>query len=417
MPGSKIIAEMLAKVAPTESEEKAIKAEICRFLDKLNFGLRGMTAILGGSLAKGTWLSGAFDIDIFFCFDYSRYAEKSEELSVLLEKILKERFPKYITLHGSRDYFQVATGKFTYEIIPILSIEQAGQARNITDISPLHAKWVAKNSAGLSDEIRLFKAFCKAQKVYGAESYIKGLSGYVCEILVINYGSFEKTLKAISAWKPKTIVDAENHYNGKNPLSSLNRSKQESPLIIIDPVQKERNASAVLSLKVYEQLILSAKAFIKKPSKAFFTKPNVSPESIIKNAKGKETLIISAKACEGKPDVAGSKLLKAMEYIKAELSRNDFIVLDAGWQWENDALFWYYLKKQKLNPVVELYGPPAAAKKNAQRFKAKHKDVIEKAGRLYAREKRRFMTPRELAEHLIKNDCYISEKCKEARVL
>ena len=48
------------------------------------------------------------------------------------------------------------------------------------------------------DEIRLAKAFCHANGCYGAESYIKGFSGYALELLVYHYGSFQKFVKAIT---------------------------------------------------------------------------------------------------------------------------------------------------------------------------------------------------------------------------
>jgi len=68
--------------------------------------------------------------------------------------------------------------------------------KNITDISPLHALWIRKNSnEKVRDEIRKFKYFLKINDLYGAESYIRGFSGYIAEILVIYYKSFNNLIK------------------------------------------------------------------------------------------------------------------------------------------------------------------------------------------------------------------------------
>jgi len=77
-----------------------------------------------------------------------------------------------------------------FEFIPVVTIHKASDAQNITDISPLHVAWVNKHIGKLRNDIRLAKLFCKAQGLYGAESHIRGFSGYLLELLVIAYGGF-----------------------------------------------------------------------------------------------------------------------------------------------------------------------------------------------------------------------------------
>ena len=45
----------------------------------------------------------------------------------------------------------------------------------------------------------------------------------------------------------------------------LNKSKQQGPLIVIDPVQKDRNAAAALNHEKFEIIKKTAKQFLKKP--------------------------------------------------------------------------------------------------------------------------------------------------------
>ena len=244
-----ILDQVLKEIKPSKSEEKEIKNRIDGILKKINKELTDAKAILGGSGIKGTWLRNDNDADIFVKFNYNKYKDKSDELSGILEKNLKKRFKNIIKLHGSRDYFQINDKKNTNEIVPILNIKKAELAKNITDVSPLHANWVNKNGKKFKDDIRLLKQFCKSAKVYGAESYIQGFSGYICEVLTIYYKGFKNTLKEITKWKKKAIIDPEKYWKGKYILMELNKSKILSPLIVIDPVQRDRNANSGNSIE------------------------------------------------------------------------------------------------------------------------------------------------------------------------
>ena len=61
---------------------------------------------------------------LLYLFCLNKFNDKSDKLSDMLEKHLKKSF-KIARLHGSRDYFQIRQGKFTFEIIPMpLSAEE-----------------------------------------------------------------------------------------------------------------------------------------------------------------------------------------------------------------------------------------------------------------------------------------------------
>jgi len=208
-----IYLNVLERIRPDKEYENNILKKTNELIKKIDESIKHAKAVLGGSGAKGTWLK-AFDADIFVKFNYNKYKDKSDKISDILAKALK-KYPKIIRLHGSRDYFQIKQGKFTFEIIPILDITRADQAKNITDVSPLHSKFVLSYKK-LGDEIRLTKQFCKVCGVYGAESYIRGFSGYICEILTINYGSFLNLIKNAAKWKDNVLIDVKKYYKGKD---------------------------------------------------------------------------------------------------------------------------------------------------------------------------------------------------------
>ena len=187
--------DVARSITPSKQEAERLKKASTTFLSIFQ-GSLGVDipaqAFVGGSVAKGTWLSGSCDVDVFVAFEYASYKEKSAQLSDLLEPYLRKAFVgrEIVRLHGSRDYFQIEHEGYNFEVVPILKIARAQDALNITDVSLLHVAWVLEKGQAITGEIRLAKQFCKAQELYGAESYISGFSGYVLEILVIFYGSF-----------------------------------------------------------------------------------------------------------------------------------------------------------------------------------------------------------------------------------
>ncbi len=411
----KVIVDVLKEIKPSEKEEKGIKDKVDLILKTVNLNLKGAKAILGGSGVKGTWLREANDTDIFVKFNYNKYKDKSEQLSNILEKHLKKKFKKLTKLHGSRDYFQIKENNTTNEIIPILDIKKSEQAKNITDVSPLHANWVNKKGKKFKDDIRLLKQFCKSSNVYGAESYIHGFSGYICEVLTIHYKGFTNTIRNIAKWKDKVIIDIENHWKGKNILMELNKSKTYSPLIVIDPVQANRNAAAAINKEKFELLRKKAKEFLKAPSKKFFEIKEIDEQLLKKKARNNHLFLMDIEPKKGKNDVVGCKLVKALEFIKKKLKGNDFNIIDSGWHWNQKALFYFIIKKEKLSAQVEREGPPLKAKEHVKNFKKKYKKTYTKANRIYAKIKREFKTPEELISSL-KKEQYIKEKVNSFKI-
>ena len=189
-----IFKEVLIKVNPS-NDFKEITPILNKFLEKLKRGIKKQKikaeVFVGGSFAKRTIIKREiYDVDIFIRFD-KKYNQ--DTISALTEKILKTSREKYTLIHGSRDYFKVTpANNFCIELIPVMKISKPNQAQNITDLSYSHVKYVKNKlkTKKLVDEVMLVKAFCYANKCYGAESYIRGFSGYSLELLILHYKSF-----------------------------------------------------------------------------------------------------------------------------------------------------------------------------------------------------------------------------------
>ncbi|MBU3941445.1 MAG: CCA tRNA nucleotidyltransferase [Nanoarchaeota archaeon] len=410
--------ELLKQVIDELRPKKDVVDKCTAVLNSINSGIKKKKiramAVLGGSIAKGTFLKNDYDCDIFVKFSLDC---KKKDISDLLEKVLKD-FPKVNRIHGSRDYFNFKLNRINFEIIPVLDIKKAEQAMNITDCSPLHVKWVKDNlkkNLRLTDEIRLAKAFCKAFKVYGAESYMRGFSGHVLDVLVIYYKGFIPLLKNAVKWKEQEVIDFNNYYNG-NALERLNKSKL-GPLVVIDPIQPERNAAAVLSKENFLLFKKSATSFLKKPLKKFFEKKEITIKELKDKSKHKKLVLLNVKAFEGKEDVVGSKLLKAFNYINKNLVLNGFTVYDKGWKWDKkkNSLFWFILKHEILPESLKRIGPPIKNKENVKQFMKKHRKTFIQGKRICANVKREFRKPEELIKFLKKTK-YLKEKAKKIEI-
>lgn len=381
--------DILKKVKPSNFEEFMVNRKVNSFLKKLNKNLKDATAILGGSVAKNTWLKGNHDIDIFVMFDNDANA------SDRLENVLEKAFKDVDRIHGSRDYFQLRYKGLNFEVVPVLKIEKVKDAKNITDISPLHVEWVkSQKLKNILDEIRLAKAFAKAQNVYGAETYIKGFSGYVLEILTIYYKSFEKLVKAASAWQPHQIIDISRHYEGIN-------KEKISLLILIDPIDNTRNAAAALSMEKFRKFVNACKGYLRNKDVDFFEKKKITLDDL-----QDKDLVIKVTPLKGKKDVVGTKILKCLEYITKELILEGYAVLESDWYWNEDALLWFKVKSIELPKFKRHYGPPTNKLDNIKQFKNKwsQEKIYIEGNRLYVNILRKNIFLKDFASNLIKSD-------------
>ncbi|MBL7050731.1 nucleotidyltransferase domain-containing protein [Candidatus Woesearchaeota archaeon] len=400
----KLLKNVLGKIKPN-----GVDREINRFLDKLEKLVKksslDVKVFACGSIAKGTFLRGDHDVDIFMKFNM-KYVD--EDISVLLMDILEPLKPELV--HGSRDYFKIVD-KFCFEIVPVLDIKDVGDAKNVTDMSPMHVDWVIKNSdVGLRDDIRLAKQFCKGIGVYGAESYIKGFSGHVLDILVIHYGGFLNFLKSAVGWSGKVIVDHHNIYGG-NALKEMNKSKLISPLIVVDPIMPERNAAAALGKDKFKLFIDNAKSFLDNPSADFFKIKKIDVDELRKMSAGNVLVLFDVTALDGKEDVVGAKLLKVFEHIGVAFRKHEFTLIGDGWEWDKSkkALFWYILKKEVLSDEYEWSGPPLSEESRVENFKKKYANTYVREGKIYTKLKRKFKRPTELVKKIVECE-YINEK-------
>jgi len=387
-----ILKKVLEKIKPSKKELDEMNVSINSIKDKLSEKIKEMDLnveiFIGGSFAKRTVIKkDSYDVDIFLRFN-KKYGD---EISEITKKILSV-FSDVELIHGSRDYFKIRLREdFFVELIPVIKVRKPEESSNITDLSYSHVKYIHKSvkSDKILDEIMLAKAFCFANHCYGAESYIKGFSGYALELLVHNYGGFLKFVKAIDKSKKgeKIIIDIEKDFKSKRQIMmDLNSSKLQSPIILIDPTYKNRNALAALNEDTFERFKKVVKEFLKNPSLEFFEEKKTDLEKIKKDALTKkyEFVLLEAITEKQEGDIAGSKLLKFYNHLSEEIVKY-FEIKDKGFNYNgNKAARFYFVVKSREELVID--GPDIKDKKNMEAFEKKHKDYFTKKGKVFSKE-------------------------------
>ena len=389
-----IIKKEIKLLLPAAEALKKVRQATEYFLDALEKQLErkhiDADVFVGGSFAKGTFIKAdKYDVDVFIRFDW-KYEQLSELLEPVLRNVAKDRGLKVEKIHGSRDYFKVFNedSQGYFEVIPVTRIKKPQEERNVTDLSYFHVPYVKKYIKGLEYQVGLAKQFFKAQGVYGAETYVKGFSGYTVELLIIHYNSFLKMLRSLVKIddSKRVVIDLAKHYKNKNEIFiQLNEAKLHSPIILIDPTYKERNALAALSHETFAKLQKSARDFLIRPSLEYFVKKPLNVELLRRRASRKKlefiNLVLETDKQAG--DIAGTKLKKFSEMLVEDLNVY-FNVKEDYFSYSGDQSAELCVMAKSRDEIIRI-GPPLIMKKHVAHFKSEHMNTFVKGKFIHAR--------------------------------
>ena len=272
----KMLANVLKKVKPSKQQEKQMQD----FADKAMAAAKkiGMEPMSCGSVEKGTWLIGKNELDLFLLFDPKIPREEFEKMGLeAAKKIITALKGKFEIAYAEHPYLRgsVKQGKdiVSIDIVPAYKVPDPSKIQSAVDRTPHHVRYVkSKLNQKSADDCRLMKAFTKAAGCYGADVKTQGFSGYLCELIVINYGSFMQAVAFASKWNPGIIIDMEKKWGHEKAFE-----KFHSPLVAVDPVDPNRNVAAAVSPESFFKLVSAAKDFTARPSAAFFFPKPVKP--------------------------------------------------------------------------------------------------------------------------------------------
>ncbi len=318
--------EVLRKIAPTKNEKEKFNktaekllADVEREVKKID---GRMTATLLGSASRNTWLRYEKDMDVFVLFPLEYEKNELEKIVTQIgRKILKKPERRY----AEHPYIKGFYEDFEVEIVPCYAVESPSNLKSAVDRTPFHDVFIKEHIKGKENEVRLLKQFLSGISCYGAEAKVEGFSGYLCELLVARYGSFENVLEAAQNWKRREII----HFG--NVSDEELRDKFPSPLIFIDPVDATRNVASALSEQKFNKFIFAAKEYLKKPRKEFFfpRKRAVNRKPLLKKFKQRGTALLALTF--SKPnivdDILYTQLRKTLNALKSILEGRDFSVV------------------------------------------------------------------------------------------
>ncbi|MEM2908668.1 MAG: CCA tRNA nucleotidyltransferase [Candidatus Bilamarchaeaceae archaeon] len=376
----KILKEVVKKLRPSPDEVLSLQKTVRELRRRLGKATEREIALVG-SVAKKTFLSGEGDVDLFILFDERLDKEK---IKTELESIFRKAFPGYAYQmnYAEHPYIRFHFGARRIDLVPAYKTKNAKERLTAVDRSVLHTRFILRNlKKSQRDEVRLLKKFLKANELYGAEIRVEGLSGYLCELLIIRYGSFRRLLKAVLRWKLPMVIDIKGYYKGLKKDELIKRFN--SRFVVIDPTDKNRNVAAALSEDNLKRFISLCKKFNKKPREVFFFK---KPESFDEKVRRRNGIvrIIEMPRAEVVDDILWGQLKKFMRTLRTELS--DFDVKDIFADSNDIVKIAIVTKKAIVGGTMEKKGPPIEMSEHVKNFRRAHKGqrVINRGGRAVA---------------------------------
>ncbi len=376
-------ARVLKRILPTDDEEARLREVVHELKERLSerIAARGLDAkpILVGSVAKGVHLHEP-EIDMFVAFPPDLPREKLETEGIALGDILDRPVRMYAEHPYTRGWYK----GFEVEVVPCYGITDATQRLSAVDRTPLHVDYVLGHlREDQATEVRLLKAWAVGIGVYGAEAKIRGFSGYLCELLVLKHGSFRGVLDAARSWRPRTKIEFETP--AARPFTE--------PLVVVDPVDGNRNVASAVSAEQLATFVHAAREFLAKPSERFFFPRPLKPLPLARlNAtlrrRGTHIAVISIPAPKITEDVSYPQVRKAHKGILDLLHRNGFTAVNSWSGIEGPEVLVILEFEVFRLPRVEVHDGPPVWVKNAEDFLRKWRKSKRRVAGPYIRGER-----------------------------
>jgi tRNA nucleotidyltransferase (CCA-adding enzyme) len=369
-----VVAGVRDRVTPTDAERERLDAAVADLIERAEAAVADLPVdaevIQVGSTARDTWLAGDRDIDLFVAFEPAIERERLEEYGLRVgHSVLpdgREEYAEHPYVTGSHRGYDV-------DLVPCFAVEAATDTRSAVDRTPFHTRYLADRlDADLAGEIRVAKAFCKGIGVYGSDLRTRGFSGFLVELLVLEYGGVRPLVEAAADWQPPVALDPAGH---GDPDPAF-----EDPLVVIDPTDPGRNVAAVCSAANVARFQHYARELLADPRPGLFEPDEpepLAPEEVRDHVdrRGTTPLAIRFRAPEVVEDQLWPQLEKSLAGVTGELDRRGFEPLRsavlASEGGEPAALFCELAVPER--PAVRRHeGPPVAVREHAAGFYEKY---------------------------------------------
>ncbi|WP_440771946.1 CCA tRNA nucleotidyltransferase [Natronorubrum sp. DTA28] len=396
-----VVATIHERIEPDADERERLRAVADRLVARAEAAATDRCpdadVIQVGSTARNTWISGDRDIDIFVRFPPDLERERLERYGL---EVGHATLPDGHEEYAEHPYVKGTVEGFDIDVVPCFRLESATEIRSAVDRTPFHTQYLeARLDDDLAADVRLTKQFLKGIGAYGSDLRTRGFSGYLTELLVVEYGGFRNLLEAAANWHPQVELDPEDH--GQETF--------HDPLVVIDPTDPERNVAAVCSPENVARLQHYARSFLETPRAEVFepTAPEPLTESELHEhleRRGTTPVAVRFEAPDLVEDQLYPQLQKSVDGIATGLDDRGFDVFRATTMADDTAVIFVELAVSE-RPAVEAHrGPPIHVRSHAEGFYDAYADDPEAygpfiAGDRYVTERpREFTTAREFLE-------------------
>lgn len=350
-----------------------------------------MSVEFGGSYAKGTWIPGKGDIDIFMKFKNS---VNNVEFTKITKKIGFESLKKFqpYTRYSDHPYVEAVIKKTKINVVPCYNVKM-GSWKSAADRSIFHTKFMLKFlSNEMKDDVRLLKMFLISNEVYGSEILRQGFSGYVTEVLIYNFKSFVNSIKSLSKLQEFQIIGNTN-------------KKFTTPITIIDPIDSNRNLASAVSLENLGKTMLICRAFLNKPSMKYFK----SKSSALSKKNFENVIVIKFYYDYRSPDTLGGQIKKTVNALTVQMTEYGFKVIRNSVKVDKNYVnLLFLLETRKLNKFYSREGPNVFHEYDCNKFIMKNIKKtnliwVNKQGNISILMKRQYVDAKQFLLNFLKN--------------
>ncbi len=388
-----VIEEALKLVTPSEDEiEKAKRAEeeLRRRLSSVLSEYPNLEYRFLGSYARNTWLRGNLEIDVFILFPEDTPMEELERVGLEVGKAVVD---EYELRYASHPYIHGRVLGVEVDVVPCYKLKSPDKIKSAVDRTPFHHDWLKDRIRGKENDVRLLKQFLKANGIYGAEYKVRGFSGYLCELLIVFYGSFLNVIRGAIKWSRDTVIDVPNR--------KVYRRKGGN-FFVVDPVDPKRNVAANLSLDNLARFVQLCREFLDKPSIDFF-----KPKEMDLDEQGfvEEDRVVVVVAFE-RPDIVEDNLYPQLEKACRVIFNNtkEFMPLRFGYTADDRCYLIFEYGVRELSRFYKHMGPIFEDEENVRRFLKRNEKVFIENGRFWAFKERKHVKPQDAVVDVIKKN-------------
>jgi tRNA nucleotidyltransferase (CCA-adding enzyme) len=353
--------EILKEIKPSDKVDAEVRKIADELINLINEASpKDVQVLLTGSFAKGTYIRGDVDFDIFLLYP-DNYT--IDELQYKTFEWAKMFLDEWEIAYAQHPYIKGRYKGHEVDIVPSYFLDENTNGdikiKSAVDRTQLHTKYVlSKITEEQKDDVRIFKKFLKRIGVYGAEIRTGGFSGYLCELLILKYGSFYNLINSTKEWKIPICFDLEE----KKSPRLLRTLFKNYPLVVLDPVDNKRNVGSPVNEEALSRLIAASHIFFVNPSTdMFFSSVQIMGEEEIKKEmkeRGSNFVVIEFPKPDKSDDILWGELRKTLTSLSDSIKIAEFNIIHQTVEIYGDMCYFLFELEHSIMPKVKVQKGP-----------------------------------------------------------